>query len=140
MANLGTLAVKNTKIASIQKTDVWWSSASNNPSTPGGSVSTKCVSAKVVPIEFGALENVLSVDISGVLSGQVLGGTTPIAGAEVWVFHRGTKLPVVRTTSASNGGFSVSGLGKVSGAYFAVAFGPDGTSYGASIFDTLTPV
>lgn len=139
MADLGGLITLLSPRVNVQKTGVWW--ANTTTAIPGGTlpVAGVCV-AKNIPLDFGLPSTSLAIDTTGVLSGQVLDGTTPIAGAEVWVFHRGTKLPAARTFSIASGFFSVSGLGKMSKAYFAVAFGPDGTSYGASIFDTLTPV
>lgn len=139
MSDLGALATRHINNRFVQKTGVWW--ATNTVYRPGGALSIeKAKVAKKVPLEFGPPSIAIAIDTTGVLTGYVRDGEIPIVGAEVWVFHRATKFPAARTFSNSSGAFSVSGLGKVSNAYFAVAFGPDGAFYGAAIFDILTPV
>lgn len=85
----------------------------------------------------------IKADMTGVLAGTVLDGTTPVPGCEVVIFSRRTKRPVFALTTDADGEFSVNTVAKdaAESTFFAVAFDPEGGEvYNALIFDRLTPV
>lgn len=138
MADLGTLPTARIAALGAQKTGVWWATQGG---VPGGQRGIPGASpAKHLPVAFGGAET-LAYDCTGVVNGTALVGTAPVPGAEVWLFHRTSRMPVRRTITNANGEFTFTNLYKAASAYFAVAFDPDsGEAFNALIFDKLTPV
>ena len=139
MADLGALPIHVSPRTFAQKTGVWWATMGG---APGGAFSgTRAGVARHLPVFFGAAQDTFYYDTHGVVAGTVLVGVSPLANAEVWLFHRVSRQPVGRTQTNAQGEFSFVELCTAADAYFAVAFDPDGgEAFNALIFDKLTPV
>lgn len=95
---------------------------------------------KHVTTEFGSEREVFGADCNGVIPGIVVVSGVPVPYADVWLFHRGSKIPIRRTVSSAMGEFSFHDLYGRASAYFAVAFDPEGGEvFNALIYDQLTP-
>lgn len=83
----------------------------------------------------------LTTPVSGVLSGVVTEGATPVAYATVRLYWRLTGDLIAQARCTSSGTFSFTQLDPTTNNYYVIALDPDpGVQYNALIFDRLTPV
>jgi hypothetical protein len=83
--------------------------------------------------------DIVNIDVSSTLSGNVKVGGVNQANSRVFVYHRPTGNKIADLVTDANGNFSTNGLNGADAAnYFAVAITDDAGDYNALIFDKLT--
>jgi hypothetical protein len=83
--------------------------------------------------------DIVNVDVSAALSGNVKVGGVNQANSKVFIYHRRTGNKIASLVTDASGNFSFTGLnGDDVANYFAVAITDDAGDYNALIFDKLT--
>jgi len=96
-----------------------------------------------VPLPGWALDarKLHEIDRTGTFAGVVAVGGVPLEDGLVRLYYRPNGILIDATRSGAAGVFSFGGLEVGIGAYYVVAFDPDGgTIYNAQILDRIAPV